>query len=88
MRAGREIEAYAREFASHDIAVSRDALNLTPLERVVGQFDRKAAARIGSGMVKTAFTVLLMVSLLGIAACGDDDGDEGGTTAARATNRS
>jgi hypothetical protein len=33
--------------------------------------------------VKTAFTVLLMVSLLGIAACGgDDDGDEGGTTAA------
>jgi hypothetical protein len=33
-------------------------------------------------MVKTAFTVLLMVSLLGIAACGDDDGDEGGTTAA------
>jgi hypothetical protein len=29
---------------------------------------------------KTAFTVLLMVSLLGIAACGDDDGDEGGTT--------
>ena len=26
--------------------------------------------------VKTAFTVLLMVSLLGIAACGDDDGDE------------
>jgi hypothetical protein len=32
--------------------------------------------------VKAAFTVLLMVSLLGIAACGDDDGDEGGTTAA------
>ena len=31
-------------------------------------------------MVKTAFTVLLMVSLLGIAACGDDEGDEGGTT--------
>ena len=30
--------------------------------------------------VKTAFTVLLMVSLLGVAACGDDDGDEGGTT--------
>ena len=30
--------------------------------------------------VKTAFSVLLMVSLLGIAACGDDDGDEGGTT--------
>jgi hypothetical protein len=29
--------------------------------------------------VKTAFTVLLMVSLLGIAACSDDDGDEGGT---------
>jgi hypothetical protein len=29
---------------------------------------------------KTAFTVLLMVSLLGIAACDDDDGDEGGTT--------
>jgi hypothetical protein len=29
-------------------------------------------------MVKTAFTVLLMVSFLGIAACGDDD-DEGGT---------
>ena len=32
--------------------------------------------------VKTAFTVLLTVSLLGIAACGDDDGNEGGTTAA------
>jgi hypothetical protein len=31
-------------------------------------------------MVKTAFTVLLMVSLLGIAACSDDDGAEGGTT--------
>jgi hypothetical protein len=30
--------------------------------------------------VKTAFTVLLMVSLLGIAACSEDDGDEGGTT--------
>ena len=30
--------------------------------------------------VKTAFTVLLMISLLGLAACGDDDGDEGGTT--------
>ena len=30
--------------------------------------------------VKTVFTVLLMVSLLGIAACSDDDGDEGGTT--------
>jgi hypothetical protein len=30
--------------------------------------------------VKTAFTVLLMVSLLSIAACGDEDGDEGGTT--------
>src|SRR5919109_1117627 len=33
-------------------------------------------------VVRTAFTVLLMVSLLGIAACGDDNGDEGGTTAA------
>ena len=30
--------------------------------------------------VKTTFTALLMVSLLGIAACGDDDGDEGGAT--------
>jgi hypothetical protein len=29
---------------------------------------------------KPAFTVLLMVSLLGIAACSDDDGDEGGAT--------
>jgi len=29
--------------------------------------------------VKTAFTVLL-ISLLGIAACSNDDGDEGGTT--------
>jgi hypothetical protein len=50
----------------------------------VGQFDRKAAARIVQAVVKvkTAFTVLLMVSLLGIAACGDDDEDEGGTTAA------
>ena len=33
--------------------------------------------------VKTAFTVLLMVSLLGIAACSDDDGDEGGTIPAQ-----
>ncbi len=32
-------------------------------------------------MVRTAFTVLL-VSLLGIAACGDDNEDEAGTTAA------
>ena len=31
--------------------------------------------------VKAALTVLLMVSLLGITACSDDDGDEGGTTA-------
>jgi hypothetical protein len=30
--------------------------------------------------VKTAFTVLVMVFLLGIAACSNDDGDEGGTT--------
>jgi hypothetical protein len=30
--------------------------------------------------VKPAFAVVLMVSLLGIAACSDDDGDEGGTT--------
>ena len=30
--------------------------------------------------VKSAFRVLLMVSLLGIAACGDDDEDKGGTT--------
>ena len=30
--------------------------------------------------VKSAFRVLLMVSLLSIAACDDDDGDEGGTT--------
>jgi hypothetical protein len=30
--------------------------------------------------VKTAFTVQLMVSLLGIAACSDDDGDESRTT--------
>jgi hypothetical protein len=32
-------------------------------------------------MVRTAFTVLLMVSVLCIAACGDDNGDGGGTTA-------
>jgi hypothetical protein len=31
------------------------------------------------GKIKTAFAVLLMVSLLGVAACGDDD-DEGVTT--------
>ena len=30
--------------------------------------------------VKSAFTVLVMVFLLGIAACSNDDGDEGGTT--------
>jgi len=34
-------------------------------------------------MVKAPITVLLMVSLLGIAACGEDDGHEGGTTAAK-----
>ncbi len=33
-------------------------------------------------VVRTAFTVLLTVPLLGIAACDDDNGDEGGTTAA------
>jgi hypothetical protein len=33
-------------------------------------------------MVRTAFMVLLMGSFLGIAACGDDNADEGGTTAA------
>ena len=31
-------------------------------------------------IVKTSFAVLLMVSLLGLAACGDDGADEGGTT--------
>jgi len=31
--------------------------------------------------IKTALALLVMVSLLGMAACGDDDGDEGGTTA-------
>ena len=36
---------------------------------------------------KAAFAVLLMVSLLGIAACGDDDADEGGTTASRDVER-
>jgi hypothetical protein len=30
--------------------------------------------------VKTASAVLLMIALLGLAACGDDDGDEAGTT--------
>jgi hypothetical protein len=33
--------------------------------------------------VKTVIAVLLMVSPFGIAACGDDDGDEGGTTTGR-----
>ncbi len=37
--------------------------------------------------VKTAFTVLLMASSLGIAACGGDD-DEGGTTGAQGTGTS
>src|SRR5215204_2083876 len=32
-------------------------------------------------IAKTAFAVLLMVSLLGIVACGDGHGNEGGTTA-------
>jgi hypothetical protein len=31
--------------------------------------------------VKTAFTMLLMVFLLGISACSNDDGDEGETAA-------
>ncbi|HZO60150.1 MAG TPA: hypothetical protein VFB51_10700 [Solirubrobacterales bacterium] len=34
-------------------------------------------------MVRTAFAALLMVSLIGITACGDDNGDEGGTSAAQ-----
>src|SRR5215208_2808971 len=34
--------------------------------------------------VKTAFTVLLTVSLLGMAACSDDDGDEGVTATSAA----
>ena len=34
------------------------------------------------GEVKAAFMVLLTVSFLCIAACGDDDADEGGTTTA------
>jgi hypothetical protein len=34
--------------------------------------------------IKTAFAVLVMASLLGIAACGDDDGDENGTRSADA----
>ena len=38
-------------------------------------------------IAKAAFAVLLMVSLLGIAACGDDDADEGGTTASRDVER-
>ena len=33
-------------------------------------------------MVRIAFTVLLLVSLLGTAACGDDNEDEAGTTVA------
>jgi hypothetical protein len=37
--------------------------------------------------VKTAFTVLL-ISLLGIAACSNDDGDEGGTTGTSAKDGS
>ncbi len=36
--------------------------------------------------VKTPFTVLLMVSLLSIAACDDDDGNEGGTTTETGTS--
>jgi hypothetical protein len=32
--------------------------------------------------VKTPFAVLLLISVLGLAACGDDDGDKGGTTTA------
>ena len=32
-------------------------------------------------IARTTFAVLLMVSFLGIAACGDDHGNEGGTTA-------
>ena len=52
------------------VAVAR---RLLPLGRSLG-----AAPMI----VKTAFAILLIVSVLGIAACGDSDGDEDGTTAA------
>ena len=38
-------------------------------------------------IVKAPFRGLLMVSLLDIAACGDDDADEGGTTASRDVER-
>lgn len=33
-------------------------------------------------MARTVFTVLLTLCLLGITSCGDDDGDDGGTSAA------
>ena len=38
-------------------------------------------------IAKAIFAVLLMVCLLGIAACGDDDAEEGGTTAPRDVER-
>lgn len=48
--------------------------------RVDGVF---AGARMRLAMVRTGFTVLLIGSCLGLAACGGDDGNEGGTAAAR-----
>ena len=44
---------------------------------VVGHLTATRLRGYVQAMVRTAFTVLLMVSLLGIAACGDDNGDEG-----------
>jgi hypothetical protein len=49
---------------------------------VVGHLTATRLRGYVQAVVRTAFTVLLMVSLLGIAACGADNGDEGGTTAA------
>jgi hypothetical protein len=50
--------------------------------KLVGDLTATRLRGYVQAVVRTAFTVLLMVSLLGIAACGDDNGDEGGTTAA------
>ena len=49
---------------------------------VVGHLTATRLREYVQPMVRAAFTVMLMVALLGVAACGDDDGDGGGTTAA------
>ena len=75
---GKALVAVARRFAAPRKVVWR-----SPQRRLNKRSRRGRKRAAGPGpvhhqpmIVKTAFAVLLMVSLLGIAACSDDDADE------------